>query len=326
MAQVQKGEHRNMYPPIEPYDTGFLKVSEIHTIYYEQSGNKEGNPVVFVHGGPGSGTNPIERSFFDPEAYRIILFDQRGAGKSTPSAELKENTTWDLVEDMEKLRKHLAIDRWVVFGGSWGSSLSLAYSETHPENVKALIVRGIFTLRREELEWFYEGKGANMLFPDYWEEFVNFIPEVERGSLMNAYYRRLTSEDEEIKCRASQIWSKWEQATSHLFINQEKLEKPFSQKLWALQFARIECHYFIHGGFFKYENQLIKDVDKIRHIPGTIIQGRYDVICPMDTAWQLHKNWPEAEFIIAPDCGHNSQEPGIRTLLLNASDKYKYLK
>ncbi|XP_059152900.1 probable proline iminopeptidase isoform X2 [Physella acuta] len=322
---AHKGNYRELYPPIEPYDTGFLKVSDIHTLYYEQSGNKAGNPVVFVHGGPGGGTSPTDRCFFDPSTYRIILFDQRGAGKSTPAAELKENTTWDLVEDMERLRKHLGIDKWVVFGGSWGSTLSLAYSETYPEFVKAIILRGIFTLRREELEWFYEGKGANMLFPDYWEEYVDYIPEVEHCSFMNAYYRRLTSEDESVRIEASRRWSKWEMATSHLFINDEKVAKPANQSTWALQFARIECHYFVNGGFFKSANQLLDKAENIRHIPGTIVQGRYDVVCPLDTAWKLHKKWPEAEFHIAPDSGHNSQEPATRTFLLNATDKYKNL-
>ncbi|CAL1538794.1 unnamed protein product [Lymnaea stagnalis] len=322
---AQQGEYRNLYPITEPFDSGFLKVSEIHKLYYEQSGNKSGTPVIFVHGGPGGGTSPTDRGFFDPEAYHIILFDQRGAGKSTPAAEIKENTTWDLVEDIERLRRHLGIERWVVFGGSWGSTLSLAYAEAHPERVKALILRGIFTLRREELEWFYEGKGANMLFPDYWEDYINFIPEVERGSLMNAYHRRLTSEDETVRQEAAKRWSKWELATSHLFINQEKLLKPDTQHTWALQFACIECHYFVNGGFFKSANQLIEEVEKIRHIPGTIVQGRYDVVCPMDTAWQLHKRWPEAELKIAPDSGHNSQEPATRTLLLEATDKYRHI-
>ncbi|KAH9496888.1 hypothetical protein Btru_010084 [Bulinus truncatus] len=325
MSVVEKREYRSMYPQIEPFDTGFLKVSEIHTIYYEQSGNEAGKPIIFVHGGPGGCTSPSDRCFFDPSFYRIILFNQRGAGKSTPPAELEENTTWHLVDDIEKLRKHLNIDNWVVFGGSWGSALSLAYAETHPDKVKALILRGIFTLRKEELEWFYEGKGANMLFPDYWEDFVNFIPEVERGSLMNAYYRRLTSVDDKVRSKASQIWCKWELATSYIFTNKEQINITFTQPLWALQFARIECHYFVHGGFFHSENQLIKDVNKIRHIPATIVQGRYDIPCPVDTAWKLHKSWPEAEFKIASDSGHNSQEPATLSFLIEATDQYKYL-
>ncbi|CAL1538793.1 unnamed protein product [Lymnaea stagnalis] len=319
------GEYRNLYPAIEPYDTGFLKVSEIHTIYYEQSGNKSGNPVVFIHGGPGGGTNTDDRRYFDPIAYRIILFDERGAGKSIPAAEIKENTTWNLVEDLERLRNHLGIEKWVVFGGSWGSCLSLTYAETYPDKVKALVVRGIFTLRRKELEWFYEGKGANMIFPDYWEDFVNFIPEVERGALIDAYYRRLTSQDEAVRKAAAQRWSKWEMATSKLFINEKDLLRADTDVVWALQLARIESHYFVNGGFFKYENQVINEVDKIKHIPATIVQGRYDIVCPMDTAWQLHKRWPEAEFYLAPDCGHESDEPAIRTFLLNATDKYKEL-
>ncbi|BFY98032.1 hypothetical protein BsWGS_01072 [Bradybaena similaris] len=323
--QTDQHDHRSLYPPIEPYDTGFLKVTDVHTLYYEQSGNAGGNPVLFVHGGPGGGTSPNDRCFFDPAVYRIILFDQRGSGKSTPAAELKENTTWSLVEDIETLRKQLGVDKWVVFGGSWGSTLALSYAETHPSRVKALVLRGVFTLRRKELEWFYEGKGANMLFPDYWEDYINFIPEVERGAVMDAYYRRLTSESEETRIEAAKRWSTWEMATSHLYINQEKVKKAEKEAVWAQQFARIECHYFVNGGFFKSPSQLIDNVDKIRHIPATIVQGRYDIVCPMDTAWQLHKRWPEAEFHITPDAGHNAQEPATRSRLLDATDKYKHL-
>jgi len=222
---AQKGEYRELYPEIEAYDSGFLKVSDIHNIYYDQSGNKEGKPVLFVHGGPGGGTSPKCRQFFDPQVYRIILFDQRGSGKSTPAAELKENTTWHLVEDMEKLREHLKIDKWVVFGGSWGSTLSLTYAQCHPDRVKALVLRGIFNLRRKELEWFYEGKGANFMFPDHFEEYISIIPEVERGAIMDAYYRRLTSDDEAVRIKAAGAWSTWEMATSHLYVNDEKLKK-----------------------------------------------------------------------------------------------------
>lgn len=323
--QAQIGNHRELYPEIETYDKGFLKVSDVHNIYYEQSGNKEGNPVLFVHGGPGGGTSPKDRRFFDPKFYRIILFDQRGSGQSTPAAELKDNTTWHSVADMEQLRQHLNIDKWVVFGGSWGSTLSLAYAQEHPQVVKALILRGIFTLRRKELEWFYEGKGANFMFPDHFDEYINYIPEVERGAVMDAYYRRLTSDDESVRTEAARRWSTWEMATSHLYVNDEKLAKAGDEPTWSLQFARIECHYFVNGGFFKSDSHLIDGVDKIRHIPGTIVQGRYDMVCPAITAWELHKNWPEADFHIVSDSGHNSNEPGTRTKLLDATDKYKTL-
>ncbi|KAL5007246.1 hypothetical protein ScPMuIL_016052 [Solemya velum] len=312
-----------IYPDIEPYNTGKLKVSDVHELYYEESGNKDGKPVVFLHGGPGAGTNPGNRCFFDPQAYRIILFDQRGAGKSTPPAELKDNTTWDLVEDIERLRKHLGIDRWVVFGGSWGSTLSLAYSETHPDRVKALVLRGIFTLRRKELIWFYQ-EGASMIFPDAWEEYSQFIPEVERGDLMSAYYRRLTSDDEQTRVAAAKVWSKWEMSTSRLHVDHSLVNKA-ADDLWAQQFARIECHFFVNGGFLKAENHLIQNADKIRHIPTTIIQGRYDAVCPMETAWLLHKALPEADFHIVPDAGHSIKEPGISRLLIKATDKYKTL-
>lgn len=312
-----------MYPDIEPYDTGTLAVSDIHTVYYEQSGNRIGNPVIFLHGGPGSGTSPRDRTFFDPAVYRIILMDQRGAGKSTPPAELKENTTWHLVSDIEKLRNHLGIDKWVVFGGSWGSALSLAYAETHPQRVKALILRGIFTLRRCELIWFYQ-EGASFIFPDAWEEYLKPIPEVERYDLTNAYYRRLTSEDEEVRVEAAKAWSIWELTTSRLFVDPEYIKRAETD-IWAQQFARIECHYFVHGGFFESDDQLLRNVDKIRHIPTTIVQGRYDLVCPMDTAWELHKALPEAEFHIIPDAGHSNKEPGIQAKLLEACEKYKHL-
>lgn len=314
---------RDLYPELEPFDKEFLKVSDIHSIYVEQSGNKTGKPVIFVHGGPGGGTSPRDRRFFDPDVYRIILFDQRGSGKSTPAAELKENTTWDLVSDMERIRKHYNIDKWVVFGGSWGSTLSLTYAETHPDRVKALVLRGIFTLRRRELVWFYQD-GASFVYPDKWEEYLKPISEVERGDIMSAYYRRLTSEDEETRVSAARAWSSWEMATSRIFIDDEMLKKAEEDK-WVLQFARVECHYFVNGGFFKKDGQLLDEVDKIRHIPCTIVQGRYDMVCPAETAWLLHKKWPEAEFHIVPDAGHSAKEPGIFSRLLDATDKYKTL-
>ncbi|XP_060062474.1 probable proline iminopeptidase [Ylistrum balloti] len=312
---------RGLFPEIEPFDSGKLKVSEIHDIYYEQSGNNDGNPVIFIHGGPGGGTSSRDRRYFDPKAYRIILFDQRGAGKSTPSAELRENTTWDLVEDIEHLRKHLGINKWVVFGGSWGSTLSLTYAETHPDRVKALVLRGIFNLRRRELLWFYQD-GANHLFPDHWESYLAPIPEGERGDLMGAYYRHLTSDDEEKRIKAAKAWSKWEMATSRLLVDDDLLKRAEGD-IWSQQFARIESHYFVHGGWFKTDTQILDDVEKIRHIPATIIQGRYDVVCPMETAWLLHKKWPEADFHVIPDAGHSTKEAGVLHQLVEATDKYK---
>ncbi|KAK6166141.1 hypothetical protein SNE40_022904 [Patella caerulea] len=316
-------EPKQLYPEIEPYDSGFLSVSDLHKVYYEQSGNRTGNSVIFIHGGPGGGTSPYNRRLFDPEVYRIILLDQRGSGQSTPAAELTDNTTWHLVEDIEKLRKHLDIEKWVVFGGSWGSTLSLAYAETHPDRVKALVLRGIFTLSRRELDWFYEDGGASMIYPDEWEKYVEVIPEEERYHLTSAYYRRLTSEDENIRLKAARAWCRWELATSQLFMNEESMARS-ELDVWPLQFARIECHYFVHGGFMK-DGHLLANVDKIRHIPGTIIQGRYDIVCPADTAWKLHKKWPEAEFYFVQDAGHSAKEIGIQTKLLDATDKYKTL-
>lgn len=321
----EKAELRTLYPESEPYSEGWLEVSSIHTLKYWQYGNSSGNPVVFVHGGPGSGTSPHDSRYFDPAVYRIILFDQRGSGQSTPSAELKDNTTWHSVEDMEKLRKHLGVDHWVVFGGSWGSTLSLAYAETHPDRVKALVLRGIFTLRRRELEWFYEDQqGACMIYPDYFEQYRDYIPRAERRDMMGAYYRRLTSNDEKVQLEAAKHWSSWEMATSRLFVDNAYLQRTENDQ-WAMRFARIECHFFIHGGFLESETQLLDDVHKIRNIPGTIIQGRYDIVCPPDSAWELHKRWPEAEFFFVQDSGHSAVEPGTTSMLVQATDKYKNL-
>ncbi|KAK2149803.1 hypothetical protein LSH36_436g05014 [Paralvinella palmiformis] len=314
---------RSLYPEIEPFDSGHLPVSDLHQVYYEQCGNPKGNPVIFLHEGPGGGCDANIRRFFDPNAYRIVVMDQRGAGKSTPPAELKDNTTWHLVSDIEKLREHLDISKWVVFGGSWGSALSLAYSEQHPDRVKALVLRGIFTLRRKEIEWYYQ-YGASVLFPDKFEEYIKPIPTVERHDLVSAYYRYLTSADKAKQLECAKAWSNWEMATSRLHEDPQLLNKTESD-IWSLQFARIECHYFVHGGFFESDSQLLDNVNKIRHIPATIIQGRYDVVCPMMTAWELHKRWPEAEFHVITDAGHSAKEDGIRTELLNATDKYKAL-
>lgn len=313
----------DLYPPIEPYTTGYLKVSDLHTLYYEEVGNPNGKPLVFLHGGPGGGIDPLHRQFFDPSRWRVVLFDQRGCGRSEPHAELRENTTWNLVSDIEALRLHLGIDRWVVFGGSWGSTLALAYSETHPEPCLGLILRGIFMLRRKELLWFYQ-EGTSNLFPDAWEAYLEPIPPEERQDLMEAYYRQLTSDDPQVRQRAARAWSVWEASTSKL-LPDVGLQQKFGEDWFAEAFARIECHYFVNGGFLQPEDQLLQHIHRIRSIPGVIVQGRYDVVCPMVSAWELHKAWPEAEFVVVPDAGHAMTEPGIRDALLAACDRFAQL-
>jgi proline iminopeptidase len=312
---------RTLYPPIEPYDTGGLKVSDLHEIYYEQAGNPNGKPVVFLHGGPGGGIVPEYRQFHDPNAYRVILFDQRGSGKSTPHASLEENTTWDLVADIEKLREHFGIEKWQVFGGSWGSTLSLAYAETHPERVTELVLRGIFLCRKKEIQWFYQ-EGASAIFPDVWEEYVKVIPEAERGDMVGAYHRRLTSSDEAVLLEAARAWSIWEGSTSKLFFDEDSIEK-FADAEFAKAFARIECHYFINNCFFPSDNFLLENVGKIRHIPAVIVHGRYDVVCPIMSAWDLHRAWPEAKLHITPDAGHSMMEPGNTSGLVEATDGFR---
>ena len=311
-----------LYPALRPYRKGMLRVSPVHELYYEESGNPEGRPVVFLHGGPGGGTNPQMRRFFDPGRYRIVLYDQRGCGKSTPHASLEQNTTWDLVEDTEKLRMHLGIERWQVFGGSWGSTLALAYAQRHPERVSELVLRGIFLLRRSELEWFYQNsEGAASLFPDLWEQFIAPIPEEERYDMMRAYYRRLTSTDAAERTAAARAWSVWEGATSHLRTDPRYVSK-FGDAEYAAAFARIECHYFVNAGFLDSDDQLLRDVPKIRDIPAVIVQGRYDVVCPMRSAWHLHRAWPEAELVVVADAGHSAFEPGIARALRKATDRF----
>ncbi len=310
-----------LYPPIDAYDSGFLQVSPVHRVYYEQSGNPDGKPVVFIHGGPGGGTNPRMRRFFDPAAYRIVLFDQRGCGLSTPHACLDDNTTWTLVADMERIRAHLGIERWQLFGGSWGSSLALAYAQTHPARVTELVLRGIFTLRRQELAWFYQ-QGASALFPDAWESYVAVIPPAERGDMIAAYYKRLTSDVPSVRLAAARAWSVWEASTSHLLIDEEQINT-FDGEEFALAFARIECHYFVNRGFFDTDTFLLDGVAKIRHLPGVIVQGRYDVVCPMETAWALARRWPEARLVVVPDAGHAALEPGTAEALVAATDAFR---
>ncbi len=314
---------RDLYPAIAPYQSGTLAVSDLHTLYYEQVGNPAGKPVVILHGGPGGGIEPFYRQYFDPEQWRIVLFDQRGCGRSTPHAELQENTTWHLVSDIEALRQHLKIERWTVFGGSWGSTLTLAYSQTHPDACTGLILRGIFLLRAAEIHWFYQD-GASRIFPDAWEGYLQPIPPAERHDLIEAYYRRLTSPDAAVRTEAARAWSVWEASTSKL-IPDPNLQAHFAEAEFAAAFARIECHYFINKGFFTQEDQLLQGCDRICHLPTVIVQGRYDVVCPMVSAWDLKQALPDAELIVVPDAGHSMTEPGIRSALLAAGDRFARL-
>ena len=314
-------DRRTLYPELEPYRTGRLKVSDVHEISFEESGNPDGKPAIFVHGGPGGGCTPTHRRYHDPEAYRIITFDQRGCGQSTPYASLVDNTTWHLVADMEAIRTHLDIPKWQVFGGSWGSTLGITYAQTHPERVSELVLRGIFMLRRSELLWFYQ-EGASHIFPDAWENYVAAIPEVERGDLISAYYRRLTSDDDNTRKAAARAWSVWEGSTSYLIQNPDHIAHA-GEDDFAVAFARIECHYFVNGGFFEVDGQLLRDVDRIRQIPGVIVQGRYDVVCPMRSAWELHKAWPESTLHVVADSGHSANEPGIVDQLIRATDQFR---
>jgi len=316
---TKDSDRRILYPSIEPNHTGFLEVGSGHKLYYEECGNPRGKPAVFLHGGPGGGCSAAMRRFWNPDVYRIILFDQRGSGKSTPHASLEQNTTWDLVNDIEILRAALEVEKWQVFGGSWGSTLALAYCQSHPDRVTEIVLRGMFMLRKKEIDWFYQ-HGASELFPDRWQHYLQPIPVNERGDMLSAYHKRLTSDDETTRLQAARAWSVWEGTTSTLLPN-EGIAAAFDSEHMALSLARIECHYFVNGGFME-EDQLIHNVDRIRNIPAVIVQGRYDVVCPAVSAWELSQAWPEAALRIVPDAGHAAFEPGNIHELIMATDTF----
>jgi proline iminopeptidase len=310
-----------LYPVPQPFDSGHLDVGDGHQVYYEQSGNPSGKPVIFVHGGPGGGTNSSHRRFFNPEKYRIVLFDQRGCGKSKPHASIDHNTTWHLVADMEKIREKLGIKKWQVFGGSWGSTLSLAYAVKHPDRVTELVLRGIFLVREKELRWFYQ-EGTSEMFPDAWEEYVKPIPPSERKDMISAYHKRLTSDDRSVRIAACRAWSIWEGFTSGMFTRIDDVKASFGEESFAEAFARIECHYFVNKGFFESERWLLDGCKKLSKIPTVIVQGRYDVICPVTSAWELHKALPSSELFIIPDAGHSAFEDGNARALVAATDRF----
>lgn len=313
-------ELRTFYPPIEPYRTGYIEVDGGHTLYWEECGNPDGKPILFLHGGPGIGLDPVYRRFFDPEVYRIVLFDQRGCGKSVPFSSLENNTTWDLVEDIERIREMLEIEKWHVFGGSWGSTLALCYAIKYPEAVKGLVLRGIFLCRPKEIDWYYQF-GAHHIYPDQWENYIAPIPPEERGDFVGAYYKRLTSSNPDVRSEAAKAWSGWEGATSKLLFD-PALFATFTADNNADSIARIECHYFINDAFLETDNWIIENVDKIRHIPCFIVQGRYDMPCPIVSAWELHRAWPEANFKIIQNAGHSATEPGTLDALIRATDYF----
>ena len=310
---------KDLYPPIEAYTTQKLSVDGGHQLYIEQVGNPEGIPILFLHGGPGAGCEPYHRRFFDPEAYRVVLFDPRGCGRSTPHASLENNTTWDLVNDIETIRQTLGIDRWLLFGGSWGSTLALAYAQLHPDRVIGMVLRGIFLCRDTEIDWFYQS-GASRVFPDYWEAYLAPIPASERDNLLEAYHRRLIGDNELKRMAAAKAWSIWEGRTSSLHTNSSVVDF-FSQPRTAMSLARIESHYFVNHAFLR-PNQLLEDAHKLNGIPGVLVQGRYDLICPMDSAWQLHRAWQGSELMVIPDAGHSATEPGIRKALIETTDRF----
>lgn len=312
----------NLFPPITPYSSGFLEVDDIHNIYWEQSGNPDGVPIVFLHGGPGAGTSPAHRRFFDPDYYRIILFDQRGSGRSTPLGCLIDNTTEHLLADMETLREHLSIKRWHLFGGSWGSTLALAYATKYPEKCMSMILRGVFLCEQDEIDWFLYGMGN--IFPEAWEQFAGFLPEDEQDDLLGGYYKRLTGDDRDEQINAAICWSLYEGACSSIIPNYETITTD-EQKQHALSLARIEAHYFKHEVRGKH-NSLLNDLDKIRKIPSTIVQGRYDVICPIKTAYKVHQLWPEADYISVPDAGHAALDPPLRSRLIEITEATKNMR
>jgi proline iminopeptidase len=308
-----------LYPQIEPYSRFRIEVGDGHELYCELCGNPEGKTAVVLHGGPGAGCSPFMRRFFDPKRYRILLFDQRGAGKSTPSGGLQNNTTWDLVGDLERLRAHLGVERWLLFGGSWGSALALLYAQSHPERVSELLLRGVFTMSKAELDWFYGG-GAARFYPDAWEDFIEPIPADERHDLIGAYHRRLTAEDESLQTRFARPWVRWETSTAAL---RPPRGNPPVNGGYARAFARIESHFFQHRGWLERDDQIIAGMSRIAHVPGVIVQGRYDVICPPRTAAQLAARWPEAELVVIDDAGHALSEPGITSALIEATDRFR---
>ncbi len=311
---------RTFYPIIEPFNTFLLSVSPLHTIYVEQVGNPNGIPVIFVHGGPGGGLEANQRRYFDPNKWRIILFDQRGCGRSTPHGSLAENTTWDLVADMESIRQKLGIKKWHIFGGSWGSTLALAYAQSHHECVNSMVLRGIFLLRKQEIDWFYQ-YGASEIYPDAWDDYLAPIPKAEQGNLLEAYHKRLTSKDPLVVKDAAKAWSVWEGRTSKLVPDMKMIEN-FADDTFSYAFARIECHYFYHKGFFDYDGWLLQNVSRISHIPCVIVQGRYDMPCPVRSAWDLHRAWPKSELKIITPAGHSASEPGITDALITATDAF----
>lgn len=312
-----------LYPKIESFKISRLKVSALHNLYVEQSGTDDGDPVVVLHGGPGSGSSPKYRQNFDPKHYRIIQFDQRGSGKSNPTADLRENTTWHYVDDIERLRTELDVDRWHVAGGSWGVTLALAYAITHPERVKSLCLRGVFLCRPKELRWLYQ-EGASHIWPDLWASFRDHIPEAERNDFIAAYHTRLMSEDRNVQIAAAVQWSLWEGSTAKLVPSNEGNHE-FGDPDFALSFAKIENHFFSNRGFFESNNWIIENLDPIRHIPCEMVHGRYDIVCPLEGAWELHKAWPESRLHIVPDAGHSSSEPGIAAKLTEITDRFRKL-
>ncbi len=314
-------EYLQLYPDIEPYREFQLRVSGLHTLWVEECGNPDGVPVVFLHGGPGAACEAFHRRFFDPQHYRIILFDQRGCGRSTPHAELRDNTTQDLVADMERIRAHLNIDTWRVFGGSWGSTLALVYAQTYPQRVTGLILRGIFLCRRRDIQWFYQ-EGASRIHPELWQDYIRVIPEDERHDLVAAFYRRLTSSDRDVQREVARAWSLWEGRTSNL-VTQAAVLDHFADDAVALSLARLECHYFMHDSFLR-DNQLLEEAHRLKGIPGVIVHGRYDMVCPVEQAWALHQVWPEAEFRVAVRSGHSVAEPEIIDALVGAVRKFSH--